>query len=162
MDVYLIRHADAIPLGEGGMNDDADRALTADGHAQARDLAKALQARGARLGAVVSSPLVRARQTAEDLIQHWAAPAPELRICEEAAPGGSRKALSKYVRGVAADAVAVVGHQPDLGDYAGWLVGSKKAHVEIAKAGFAHITFDDGVRKGEGVLLSLLSPDWMR
>jgi phosphohistidine phosphatase len=161
MDLYLIRHADAKPLGEDGIQDDADRPLTAKGEAQAKSLAKALQKRGVQLGLVVSSQLLRARQTAEKMLAHWTEPPPALTICEEVAPGGKRRKLSKFLREQSADAIAVVGHMPGIGAYAAWLIGDNKAELELDKAGVARIAFPEGPRKGEGTLTWLVTPEWL-
>src|SRR4029079_10170927 len=101
-----------------------DRPLTELGHAQCEKLARALQARGVKLDQLVSSPLLRARQTDEDIQQHWAAPLRDLALCEDLAPEGKPRKLSKFLRGLKAENVAVVGHMPDLADYLAWLLGS--------------------------------------
>jgi phosphohistidine phosphatase len=160
MNIYLIRHADAVPLGEGHFAHDADRPLTSKGHEQTKLVAKALHHRGIELGVIVSSPLMRAQQTAEGL-HHGLSPAPELQTCADLALGGKPKKLTRFVRALGQQAVALVGHQPDLGAYAAWLIGSKKAHIDLAKAGVACISFAEEPRKGEGVLQWLVSPEWM-
>ena len=160
MDLYLIRHADAQPLGEGGIRDDAARPLTPVGHAQCGPLAAALQRCGVRLGVVVSSPLLRARQTAEGLLRHWSEPAPALELCDALAPGGKRRKLTRFVQELGHESVALVGHMPDLAEYAAWLVGSKKARLNLAKAGAARVEFDGTPEKGAGVLTWLITPDW--
>ena len=161
MNLYLIRHAEAAPLGEGGVTDDPERPLTEKGRKQARLAAEALQARGIRLGVVLTSPLLRTRQTAEGIVQSWKAPAPELQRCDELAPGSKRRKLSRRLRDLGGAAVALVGHQPDLNDYAAWLIGSRKAQIELAKGGVACVSCADDVDKGAGVLLWMLTPQWM-
>jgi phosphohistidine phosphatase len=160
VDLYIIRHADAQPLGEGGVRDDADRPLTAAGHAQCGPLAAALQRQGVQLERIVTSPLLRARQTAEGLMNHLTAPAPELHTCDQLAPGGKRKKLTRFLRGLGVQSAAVVGHMPDLSLYAAWLIGSTKAQLDLAKAGVACVHFDDEPDKGAGVLTWLVTPQW--
>jgi phosphohistidine phosphatase len=160
MDLYLIRHADAKALGEDGIQDDADRPLTARGREESRTLSGVLQKRGVQLGLVVASPLVRARQTAEGLLANWKDPVPALTECDEVSPDGKARKLSKFLRGQSADAIAVVGHMPGIAEYAAWLIGSKKAQLDLAKAGVAHIVCPDGPRKGEGTLEWLVTPQW--
>jgi phosphohistidine phosphatase len=159
MDFYLIRHADAELLGEGGVTDDADRPLTAAGQAQCAALAGAFEKMKVQLDHLVSSPLLRARQTAEGLLQHWPAPAPALHPCEGLAPGGKRRKLTRFLRDLEGTAVGLVGHMPDLGIYAAWLIGSRKAQVEIAKAGVARIHFEGRPGKGQGVLNLVVTPE---
>lgn len=160
MDLYIIRHADAQPLGEGGIANDADRPLTAAGRAQCGPLAAALQRQGVRLERILTSPLLRARQTAEGLLQELDTPKPELHICDHLAPCGKRRKLSRFLRGLGAQSIAVVGHMPDLGLYAGWLIGSKKAQIDFAKAGVAYIRFQDEAAKGAGALRWMVTPKW--
>jgi phosphohistidine phosphatase len=103
--LFLVRHAEALP-GEP----DALRPLTAGGQAAARELAGRLAAEN--LDAVLSSPLLRARQTAE-LIARAANLTAEVdeRLAPGATAGDVREAVSG--RGVT---VVTVGHQPDCSE----------------------------------------------
>jgi phosphohistidine phosphatase len=100
MDLFIIRHAEAQPLGEGGIQDDADRPLTAEGHAQCGPLAAALSRHGVRLDRIITSPLLRARQTAEGVLEDLTHPKPELHISDHLAPGGKRKKLTRCLNGL--------------------------------------------------------------
>jgi phosphohistidine phosphatase len=111
MRVVLVRHAEAAP----GTPDEL-RALTPEGHEQARRLGEQLRADGIEPDAVLSSPLLRARETASDL---GFGPSEAL---DELAPG----ATEEDVRAAVADrgkTVVVVGHQPDCGRIAAALSG---------------------------------------
>lgn len=159
MDLYLIRHADAQPRGESG-TDDAQRPLTAAGHGQCGPLASALRKQGVRLEFLVTSPLLRARQTAEDLLKELGAPASILRVSDHLSPGGKRRKLTRFLCGLRAKSVAVVGHAPDLNLFAGWLIGSRKAQMDMAKSGITCVRFDDEPAKGAGVLTWMVTPQW--
>jgi phosphohistidine phosphatase len=160
MRLYLIRHADAAPLGEGGVSDDHDRPLTELGHSQTRALAAALQRRDVNLDQIVTSPLLRARQTAEDLHKKWPTPLRDIVSCDHLAPDGRRKKLSRFLRDLKADSVAAVGHMPDLNDYLAWLIGSRSAKVPLEKAGVACLECGPDLGKGDAVLLWLVTPTW--
>jgi phosphohistidine phosphatase len=160
VELYLIRHADAAPLGEGGIVDDEARPLTPKGEEQGRQLGSGFRAKGLHLDLVLTSPLLRARQTAEQMLHEWPHPAPELKVCEELAPGGKRRKLSCFLSGVGSERLGLVGHQPDLGQYAAWLIGSKKAQLDLAKAGVAYISCEQRPGKGDGTLIWLVTPDW--
>lgn len=162
MELYIIRHAEAQPLSEGGIDSDEDRPLTAAGHAQCEPVAAALKRQDVHLDRIVTSPLLRARQTAEDLLRHLPSPKPELHICDHLAPGGKRRKLTRFLLGLGASSVAIVGHMPDLGLYAGWLIGSRKAQIDLAKAGVACIYFDDELDKGAGALTWMVTPEWCK
>jgi len=106
MRVYLVRHAEAAP-GEP----DALRALTPGGRSAARELGERLAAEGVQPTAVLSSPLLRARETAAELARALGCDA---EADERLAPGATAETVRAAVaeRG---DEVVVVGHQPDCG-----------------------------------------------
>lgn len=160
MELYLIRHADALPLGEGGVMEDAERPLSETGKSQCKTLAIGLQAHHVRLGVLATSPLLRARQTAEELVKNWTGPPPTIQECKELAIGGKVKKLARFLRELDGNAIGLVGHQPDLSELAAWLIGSRKAQLDLAKAGAASITCPDGPGKGMGTLLWLITPAW--
>jgi phosphohistidine phosphatase len=160
MDLYLIRHAEAVRAEDAGV-DDAERPLTAAGHEQARALGQGLQRRGVQLSLLVTSPLLRARQTAEGMLQLWPEPGPELRVNDGLSPDGRRKRLSKFLRSLDEGAVGLVGHMPHLGELGGWLLGSRKVHLDLAKAGVALVRCDGSPGKGTGSLVWMVGPGWL-
>jgi phosphohistidine phosphatase len=159
MDLYLIRHADALMLGERGITEDSERPLSEDGEAQSRFLSSVLQRRVGQLDAIFTSPLRRARQTGELIIHDWPG-APELQNCNHLALGGRRRSLTKSLRQSGGTAIALIGHQPDLARFAGWLIGCKKAQIDLAKAGVALVQCPTRPGKGEGTLAWLVTPEW--
>jgi phosphohistidine phosphatase SixA len=105
--VYLVRHADAAP-GEP----DELRPLTAHGRQQARDVGARLAAEGAAGAAVITSPLLRARETAEEIARALGTTAePDERLAPGATPDAVRDAASEH-----GDVVVAVGHQPDCSE----------------------------------------------
>jgi phosphohistidine phosphatase len=161
MEIYLIRHADAMSLDQNNNQVDEDRPLTPSGEAQAQSLGKALQRKGVALQLVLSSPLLRARKTVEGIVKGWTGPAPDVQVCEELTPGKKPRKLARLLRELNREPVALVGHEPDLSAWAAWIIGNKRTQLALAKAGVAHITCPNGPAKGEGTLLQLLTPDWM-
>jgi phosphohistidine phosphatase len=159
MELYLIRHAEAAPPGENNVSDE-DRPLTSCGEAQAAALGKALRGHGIELRLVLSSPLLRARQTAEELVRQWPEPRPDFRVYKELALGGKRRHLLRALRQQGADRVAVIGHEPELGALAAYLMGSKKLHIPLDKAAVAFLRCNAGLEKGDGQLEWLLPPAW--
>src|SRR5262245_8200927 len=116
MNLYIIRHADAESREEW-TGDDAERPLTPLGHRQARALGEALRQRGVSLDVVVTSPMVRARQTAEGLLGTRSnGSGPEL--CDLLAQDAvRRRKLTKFLAHLGVENVAIVGHDPDLPSY---------------------------------------------
>jgi phosphohistidine phosphatase len=160
VNIYVIRHADALALGERGITEDADRSLSEEGEAQARSIGAGLQRKGIHLEKIVTSPFLRAHKTAEGILRVWEAPAPEVHVCAHLVPDGRPRKLAKFLRGLGSADIALVGHQPHLGLWTAWLIGSKKAQIDIAKAGVAHVSCDEP-RKGAGLLRWLVPPEWL-
>ena len=160
MELYLIRHADAFALGERGITNDEERPLSEKGEQQSEKAARAFQAKGILLDKLFTSPLVRSRQTAEILLRIWSRPELLLESCDSLAPGGKPRKLSKFVAKSGGAKIGLVGHMPDLADYAAWLVGDRKAQLDIAKAGAVLIECDGEPTKKGGVLKWMVTPDW--
>ena len=154
MHLYLIRHAEAVPLGEQGIESDEERPLTPHGEEQCKALAQAMKRLGVRLDILLTSPLVRACQTAERL------GAGRPKKCKPLAPGGKKRHLLEQVRATKDDAIGLVGHNPDLSELVGWFVGHKEAGIDLDKSGVACIAFDGKPAKGGGVLVWLCTPEW--
>ena len=123
MRLFLVRHAEAAP-GEP----DALRPLTPAGQAAARELARRLAAED--LTAVLSSPLLRARETAEQIARaaHLTAEVDE-RLAPGATAAGVREAVSD--RG---ESVVAVGHQPDCSEIFLDLTGEERGFAPGAVA----------------------------
>jgi phosphohistidine phosphatase len=116
MRLYLVRHAQAA----GGEPDDL-RPLTAEGRADARALGERLARDGVHAAAVISSPLLRARETAAEIGRPLGC---EPEADERLAPGATAEAVRATVAG-RGDEVVVVGHQPDCGLIAAELSGTE-------------------------------------
>jgi phosphohistidine phosphatase len=160
MHLYVIRHAEAAPQGQDGIERDEDRPLTPGGQEQARRLAHALRGRGVKLDKLLTSPLLRAKQTAETVIASWGDGAPPLEECAALAPGGKKKKLLRELLAAGSEAVGVVGHNPDLGVLIGWLIGEKEVNLALAKAGVACIAFEGSPCKECGTLAWMVTPAW--
>jgi len=158
--IYLIRHAEAVPHGDPNYEDD-DRPLLDLGRRQSRQLGQVLAARGIRFAAVLSSPLPRALATAEELLIGMAEPVPEIKTHAALAPGGKTRKIDRLLVKTEGDSIALVGHQPDLGFYAGRLIGSKKASISLDKPGVACIECHDPPGKECGELLWLINRFWI-
>ena len=124
MDLILWRHADA----EDGY-DDLARKLTAKGRKQAEEMAAWLLKRS-RDFHVVASPAVRAQQTAEALGR-------KITTVKSLAPGASVNAILKAAGWPdGSGTVVLVGHQPDLGNAAAYLISGREADWRLKKGAF--------------------------
>ena len=124
MDLYLIRHAHAVD-GDG-MRDD-DRPLSKDGRKQALDVGGALAKQKVSLARIVTSPLVRAVETAE-LVAVTLGFDGGLDVHDAMRPDGSWKHLVKRAprrSTTTAAALALVGHEPTIGHFLSKLLHQK-------------------------------------
>jgi phosphohistidine phosphatase len=128
MRLYLVRHAEAEP----GTPDEL-RPLTANGRQAARALGRQLREETGRVDAVVSSPLLRARQTAEAIARELDLQAEPVELL---APGAGEAELLAAIEG-RGDVVVAVGHQPDCGKLAAALQGG--AEPPFPPAGVARL-----------------------
>ncbi len=134
MRLFLLRHGIAIDQDDPGCPDDRERYLTKVGIEKTERACRGLASLGFQPQAVISSPLVRARQTAElavsalgfegeieqDEALAWMYPPP--------------KFLARLSRRTESG-ILVTGHAPHLDDLVGLLCGSERAFTSIKKAG---------------------------
>jgi|MudIll2142460700_1097286.scaffolds.fasta_scaffold58332_2 phosphohistidine phosphatase len=155
MQVILIRHARAEE--RTFFKRDRTRALTADGRRRMRKAARGLHALLPGLTQIATSPLLRARQTAEIVAAVY--DGSELMTLPELSPGAAPRAVLAWLRAQPVDAtLALVGHEPDLGRLAGWLLSGKPSgFVQFKKGAAALIEFADAPAAGKGTLSWLLT-----
>jgi phosphohistidine phosphatase len=133
--LYLIRHG--IAAERGSYENDEERPLTPSGDRKTRKVAQRLDQLGIKFDRILSSPLVRARQTA-DILQRQGLSS-TLEVFPALSPEGDiQDWLNWYDRhGKTTDQnIALVGHQPDLGNWAEILVwGEARERLVVKKAG---------------------------
>lgn len=161
-ELYIMRHGIAGQRGPQ-YSDDTKRPLTAEGKKKLREAVAGLARLGVELDWIVSSPLVRARETAEIVQEDLGARTP-LDLCEALSPGGSPEALVKFLsQQPKRTRVMVTGHEPDLGMLAARLLGAgRNAHLAFKKGGCCLIRFDDFPPQAPGKLIWWLTPKVMR
>lgn len=159
MKLLLVRHADAGDASDFARTGkpDSQRPLSDDGRKDMRAVARGLREITPDIDLVVSSPYVRAVQTATILREAYdigsLSETPTLQ--PEARPGDFEKWLGEHRN---ARLIAAVGHEPNLGMLATWFVAGKlDSRVRMKKAGACLLDFDDEPRKGEGVLHWLMT-----
>ena len=117
MQLYLVRHADATPG-----DPDELRPLSDEGREQARELGERMRDDGVVPDLVLTSPLLRARETGDALARATGATS---EADERLAPGASAETLREAISG-RGEQVVVVGHQPDCGRIAATLSGGEE------------------------------------
>ena len=160
LELFLIRHGLAEEHGDA-WPDDTKRPLTGEGMSRLRKAVRGLARIGVSLDVVLTSPLVRARQTA-DIVATGLSPHPSIVSVDSLAPGGSFVAivadLEKHARKTR---VALVGHEPGLGELAARLIGSRHP-IEFKKGAVCRIDLDDIPPAGPGHLRWMLTPKILR
>jgi phosphohistidine phosphatase len=160
LELYLIRHGIAAERGEE-FPDDSKRPLTSGGMSKLRDEAKGLNALDVGFDVIITSPLVRTKQTAE-IIAGTLKDKPQVVASDALAPAGTPagvvQELAKHAK---QPRVALVGHEPNLGELAARLIGAKSPIV-FKKGAVCRIDFEILPPKGIGQLRWLLPPRVLR
>ena len=128
MNLYILRHANA---DTEAATDDA-RELSEKGREQAKKVAQFCARHGIRPDVIFSSPLIRAQQTAKPVAKELGI---EVTTARWLACGATPEAICAQLAALKdAAAVMLVGHQPDLGELVGYLLGASGDSISIRKA----------------------------
>jgi phosphohistidine phosphatase len=149
-ELYLIRHGVAEDRGDA-WPDDAKRPLTEAGMARMRKSVRGLARFGVAIDLILTSPLVRARQTAE-IVAAGLEPRPAIVSVDALTPAGTFTSLTaeleKHARRTR---IALVGHEPNIGEIAARLVGSRHP-IEFKKGAVCRIDVEQLPPHGPGDL----------
>lgn len=161
MQVYLMRHGIAMPRGEVDI-DDSERALTPEGVEKVHRIGNALRRLKIEIDEIWTSPLLRARQTAE-IVAAALAKTPAMQTVRALEPGGNQPALVDLLRSASGlRGVLLVGHEPDMGELAGRLVcGGPGACFRFKKGGIACIEVNQPFTDGLGQMCWFMTPRQM-
>ena len=158
--LLLVRHAIAEERGPA-WPDDTVRPLTQKGEVRMREIARRLKALGETADVVVSSPLKRAKDTALILMREWSKSS-DVEAIDALAPGHTpAQTMAAVAAEATGDSIALVGHEPDLGQFAAWLIGAKQPLL-FKKGGVARIDLDAISRPREGRLIWFATPRLLR
>ena len=154
VELYLLRHADAGDP-EAWPGDDADRPLSRKGERQAETLATFLAERGFAPDAILTSPKVRARRTADVVGQRLGVPVTvELRLADDV----DLADVEAMLRDAGDPAAAVlVGHDPAFSAIVSRLAGAPA--IGMKKGSLARLDVTGSVADGRAVLRWLIPPD---
>jgi phosphohistidine phosphatase len=158
MDLFILRHGEAgktIPTGSS----DSKRPLTVTGEKEMVIISKALRKMGVRLDVILTSPLKRARQTADIVAKEFKAQN-KLRQMRELSPEGDKKALyqnlSSFKEGTT---ILLVGHSPYLSEMVSEIVSDDSSvRLDLKKGGIMRIRVTAAAPKLKGELRWLISP----
>jgi phosphohistidine phosphatase len=162
MELLIVRHAVAFERDRRRWREDGARPLSPAGMKLSRKAAAGLKAFCDPPDELLTSPLVRAQQTGQILtdIAGW----PEAEVAPELSPDGSPSAVLDMLAGHAGKRIAIVGHQPALGELMRACLTSDGSMVpiEMKKNAVACVRFEGPTRAGRAVLKWLASPRLLR
>ncbi len=159
-ELYLIRHGVAAERGDA-YPDDTKRPLTSAGMQKLRKEAKALLALDVTFDVILTSPLTRTRQTAEIVAAAFRNPPPIVNM-SSLAPGGTHNAIvEELTKQHRRHHIALVGHEPGIGELAGRLIGLRRP-LEFKKGAICRIDVSALPPTGPGQLRWFLTPRILR
>ncbi len=159
MNLYIVRHAIAVEPGTPGYDDDGQRPLTEEGRRKMKKIVKGLRQLELDLDRILTSPYVRARDTAEILaggfrLKH------EIVLSDNLIPPGNfDRLIDEIIEKHNADNLALVGHEPMLSSFVSFLMtGSPEAAIDLKKGGVCLLSAADFRRERRAALQWLLTP----
>jgi len=141
MELFLLRHGPAVERGTRGFADDAARPLTPKGRRQLRKTVAAMKQLERNFDLILSSPFLRAKQTAE-IVAAALKLKKRLKISNALAPGGAAAILLRQLarHKPAPNKVLLVGHEPDLSRLVSLLTtGGLELSLDLKKAGLCKL-----------------------
>ena len=159
--LYVIRHGVAAERGDA-WPDDSERPLTSNGAARLRRAGRSLASLGVVFDLILTSPLVRALQTAE-ILADAQENRPPIAVLDALSPGGAHAGvlaeLEKHAR--KARKIAIVGHAPGIGELAARLISARRP-LALKKGAIARIDVAALPTTEPGILRWLLPPKLLR
>jgi phosphohistidine phosphatase len=141
MELYVLRHAIAVERGTRGYKDDGKRPLTEEGAMKMRRIAEGMRALDLSFEAILSSPFIRARQTAEIVAEYFDAKK-QLTFTPHLEVGGDPEELIMSIdEQYRSDAgIMLVGHEPYLSSLISMLIaGRKDISITMKKGGLSKL-----------------------
>ena len=162
MQLYIVRHGIAIDREDPKSPPEAERYLTEEGIERTTQVANGIAALGAHADLMVSSPLVRAMQTAAIFAKALDYPEQKIRQSESLLPGAAPAAfLRELVREKDVSSVFCFGHAPHLDGLLTASVGAQRHITSMKKAGVAFVELKR-VSPPNGRLVWLVTPKLFR
>lgn len=164
MRLHLFRHGKAVPRDDASIERDAERPLTEEGQQQIREAAAGIGTLGIEPDRILTSPYVRAQQTAKIAQEALPSVGDATEVHElrpQADPADTRQALAGLED---AEDVLLCGHRPHLPKLAAYLLtgDAEGLDVEVPKASLVTVDIPLGSPEALGTLVRLLEPETLR
>ena len=162
MELYFLRHGIAVERGTPGYKDDSARPLTPKGQRQMKKVSTALRRMELEFDLILSSPLVRAKETAE-MVAKRHKQQQKVVYAEALKPGGNGKNLVHQLGKLSHGKILLVGHEPDMSRLISLLIaGEESITIDFKKAGLCKLEIVK-LRHGRcATLVWLLTPGQMK
>jgi phosphohistidine phosphatase len=136
MNIYLLRHGLAVEPGTADYGRDSERWLTPKGERKLWKSTQAMAGLDLTFDLILSSPLVRARQTADIVAEAFGA-RKKIELCDALSPGGRARQVVQRINHAQPEPenVLLVGHEPDLGHLVSLLVFGQPGGAVLMKKG---------------------------
>ena len=159
MNLYIIRHAIAIDEGTPEYDNDSERPLSDKGKKKMRQIARGLRALGVDFDLILSSPYLRAKETAEILAEVSRTKA-DIAFSENLIPMGDPDLLiSEMNEKYSANSIALIGHEPHLSSLISLLVSDNASlDITLKKGGVCRLSADDLHHTRKAPLEWLITP----
>lgn len=158
--LYLIRHGVAVDRDDPKAPPEAERPLTGKGIQKTRAAALGLSEIGAKPDVFISSPYVRAVQTAEIFADVFGFRPDKIRLTDALKPAANPAEIVKEIQHIRAGEIACFGHAPHVDLAIAHLSGARAVFTELKKSGIA--SFEHSAPHGRWILRWLVSPKLLR
>lgn len=163
MNLYLLRHGIAVDPSVPDFTDDAKRPLTSKGKRRLRQITDAMSALKISFDVIISSPYVRAKQTAEIIAKSFKREK-QLKFSDELTPGGNPKSLIQQLNALRPKPknILLVGHEPYLGKLIALLTaGNTNMEIDMRKGSLCLLETETLRYERCATLVCLLAPRHM-
>jgi phosphohistidine phosphatase len=160
MILYLVRHGIAVDPNDPKSPSEPERPLTAKGVQKTRTAALGLQELEVKPDVLITSPYVRAAQTAEIFAEALGFSPPKIRTHDALKPSGNPSEITKEILRLRAKELMCFGHAPQLDLMIAHLVGAQRVFTSLKKAGVACLEHSASHAKWE--LRWIVTPKMLR
>lgn len=159
MNLYIVRHAIAVDREDFEGKDDSQRPLTNRGRRKMKKIARGLRQLGVKFDMILSSPYVRARETAEILAAEYKMKEEPV-LSEKLVPPGDFDQLIDEINAAShGGSLAIVGHEPMLSEFVSFLaLGGPGLAVTMKKGGVCCLSADNFGKGQRATVEWLLTP----
>jgi len=163
MDIYILRHGKAVERSQN-ITSDSKRSLTEAGKKEMDCISNAIKNFEIEFDVIISSPLVRAKQTAETALKNVKSKKKSVVIWDELKPEiNVMQTIKKLATLNPTSSILLVGHEPHLSSLISQIIsGSDNANISLKKGGFAHVRGTPQKSKLIGSLRSVLTPKQLK